>query len=136
MPTGKLIRALPKSTFDFSNVPVGTTQLLDVVERIEVSSAIDCMVAVRVHGATLTGGSITFDLLGDGHSEEEPGLGFATASPLFTAIAIPPAVGLVTYGGTVRTEYAKLRVSGNRSSAAALLATVSIDLVLRSPDDL
>ena len=136
MATGGLIRALPKRTFDFSNLQVGTTQLLDVLERIDLTSGIDCMVAVRVHSATLTGGSITFDLIGDGHSEEDPGLGFATASPLFTATAIPAAVGLVTYGGTVRTEFAKLRVSGNRSSAAALLATVSIDLILRSPSDI
>lgn len=95
------------------------------------------MLAVRVHSATLTGGSITFDLLGDGHSDDDPGIGFATTAPLFAATAIPSTVGgLVTYGGTVRTQYAKLRVSGNRTSAAALLATVSIDLILRSPSQI
>jgi len=135
MATGELIRVLPKRTFDFSNLTVGTTQLIDVIERIDLSTAIDCMVAVRVHAATLTGGSITFDLMGDGHSEEDPGRGFSTVSPLFTATAIPAAVGLATYGGTIRTQYAKLRVTGNRSSAAALVATVSIDLALRSPRD-
>jgi len=135
MTTGALIRVLPKRVFDFSNLIVGTTMVFDVLERIDLSSAIDCMVAVRVHAATLSGGSITFDLVGDGHSEEDPGVGFATASPLFTATAIPAAVGLATYGGTVRTEFAKLLVSGNRTSASALLATVSIDLALRSPDN-
>jgi hypothetical protein len=106
-----------------------------VAERISVERFIDAMVDLRVHTANIGGGSISFDLYGDGYTPNEPRLHFRTSSPLFSSSPISTSgLQLLTYGGTVRGCYAVLVVSATRPSAVSLNATVSLDLILRSPD--
>src|SRR5713101_3873802 len=134
---GVMLKIVPKRVFDFGNIgPTPATQVMTVAERIDISQYIDCMVALRVHAADTSGGTITFDLLGDGFTNEDPTLVFQTSSPLFSSLSISANnVVLLPYGGTVRGQYAAIRVSGNRTSANPLNATVSLDLVLRTPDN-
>lgn len=134
---GLVIRALPKRLFDFGNAALGSIPQVIVKERIDISQYIDCMVALRVHAATLAAGnSISFDVFGDGLTTEDPGLIFRTSNALFPSSPITSSgTALLTYGGTVRGQYATLLVSGTKSVAGSITATVSIDLVLRNPDN-
>jgi len=131
---GALLTVVPKRVYDFGATSVGSIAVITAAERIDVTGYVDCMLAVRVHAATLSGGTIAVDIFGDGFTPEQPALPFRTALPLFTSGVIPAAVALVTYGGTVHGQYIALQISGNRTSASSLVATLSIDLVLRSPD--
>ncbi|SRR6266540_5479101 len=132
---GILVPLLPKRVFDFSKLQLNTTQTLLIAERIDISQYIDGVIALRVHDAVLTGGTISFDLFGDGYCHEDPTLSFQTSSPFFSSVPVAAAPALLTYGGTVLGHYAALRVSGNLTSASTLSATVSLDLILRTPDD-
>jgi hypothetical protein len=133
---GALIPLVPLRSYDFSNMIVGTTQTLTVVERIDISQYIDCMITLRVHFSSVISGSINFDLYGDGFTDEDPSLPFRAGSALFSSSAILGSTWplLLTYGGTVRGHYATLVVTANKTGAGNLKATVSLDAVLRSPD--
>jgi hypothetical protein len=134
--SGILWKAVPKRVFDFSNSFTSLT--FTVIERIDISQYIDCMLAVRVHTATVAGGaSLNFDLIGDGYTSDDPGLQFRTSSPLITSQAISASTtsSLLSYGGTVHGHYAALVATVTKSSASALSVTASIDLILRSPDE-
>lgn len=136
---GVLVNVVPKRVFDFTNVSSGFTESLYVAERIDVSQHADAIVVLRVHSVTATGGTITFDLFGDGFTEEDPGLLFRTGSALFSSTQITSSMGsgpaFAAYGGTARGHYAALRISGSRTASSTLTATVSVDLCLRSPDN-
>lgn len=135
---GVILRALPKRVFDLTNSLTSTTTMLVLAERIDISRYIDCMVALRVHSSNCAvGNSFNFDIYGDGHTDDDPGIHFQTAATLFSsqAITTQTAPVLLTYGGTVRGQYATLVVTGTKTAGGAMTATVSIDLVLRSPDE-
>jgi hypothetical protein len=135
---GEIIKILPKRLFNFSGLAVGSTQVVTVAERVDISRYIDCMVALRSHGTDLSGGTITFDVYGDGYTLTDPSLTFRTSAPLFASITVPgfPASTpqLRTFGGTARGEFAALQVTATRTAPNPLLATISIDLILREPD--
>lgn len=134
---GAMIELLPKRVFDFGGLIPPSTQQLTVAERIDVSQFTDGIVILRVHSVNAAGGTITFDLLGDGETDEDPSIAFFANSPYFTATAIDSTFTAPTmraYGGTVRGHYAELRITGNRTSGSPLNAAVSVALCLRSPD--
>ena|SRR5258706_14644986 len=130
---GSLLKVLPKRIFDFGHLVVGQTQSLYLAERIDISQYNDGMAALRVHAITLTGGTISLTIHGDGYTDEDPGLIFrSTISASGSLGSTAPA--LVTWGATIRGNYMAIDITGNRTSAAALSATLSLDLILRTPD--
>jgi hypothetical protein len=136
---GTILQVVPKRVFDFGGLSTGGTQKLIVEQRIDISQYIDCMVALRVHAANVASGTtINFDVFGDGFTEEDPGVPFMTSSPLVSAQSITGSTGaqtLLTYGSTVRGHYAAVVATVNKVVAGTANATVSLDLVLRCPDD-
>jgi len=133
---GTIYKAVQKRVFDFSNTQSPSPPQFIVVERIDISQYIDCMLAVRVHAATVTTGQVNFDLLADGYTDEDSGLAFRTAFANITSPAINASGSqFLTYGGTVRGHYATLVATVTKNAAGTLSVTASIDLVLRSPDD-
>jgi hypothetical protein len=106
-----------------------------VVERIDVSQFIDAVLVLRTHAANLTGGVIQVFLSADGFTEDDPDLIFVPATPLISLNVTSPAPQLSTQLTTIRGHYATLGILGQRNSANPLSATVSVDLVLRNPDD-
>lgn len=137
--SGIVVDLVPKRVFSFDTLSVGQSQAITVLERIDVSQFTDGTVVLRVHTASASGGTITFDLLAEGETDDDPALSFLGASPFFTAPPIDSTFNATTptmraYGGTVRGHYATLRVTGSRTGASALNATVSVALSLRSPD--
>jgi hypothetical protein len=142
---GALISILPKRVFDFSNVGSGSTLKYTIAERIDISQYADAVVILRVHSAVASGGSIAFELYGDGFTPEDPGMKFVTSGTLasigttIVSSVVPPV--LQTFGNAVGTtnvsgRYALFRVTGARNGTnTSLTATVSADLLLRSPDN-
>jgi hypothetical protein len=124
--------------YDCSGLAVGTSQQITVAERIDVSEFIDCMLVVRVHSVALAASnSMVVDVYGDGHSEEDSGLQFVTSSPLFTSQALSALTTpyMLSYGGTVRGEFVSVVLTATKVSASSCRATISVDLILRSPDE-
>jgi hypothetical protein len=136
--SGMQVKIIGKKLFDFGTLTTGTSLSYTIADRIPVAQYSDCNIILRIHTVSPAGGTITFDLFGDGESHEDPGFSFRTASPLFTSVSIASgfvAPTLRVYGGACRGQYGALRVTGNRTVASALNAIVSLDLVFRSPDD-
>ena len=137
---GSRLPIIPKRQFDFSNLAVGTTQTLIVQERFDISQYIDCMIALRVHSFALpSGNTLRFDVFGDGYTRDDPTLTFRTAVPLFTSTSLPifstDPQNLTTYGGTIRGHYAQVVATATKTQPGALAATVSLDMILRTPDE-
>lgn len=132
-----LITILPKRLYDFTNLSVSQTQNYTVVERIDISQFVDGVIILRVHSCTVTSGTITFAVYGDGFTAEDPSVKFTTAASLISTQLVSGVVApvLQTQGvtGTLLGRYALFRISGNRTSGT-LKAEVSADLLLRSPD--
>ena len=132
---GKLLTVLPKRSYDFSNLIVGTTQQIVVAERIDISEYIDAVLAVRVNSLTIGGlNTIALDLYGDGFTRNDPSVAFRTSSPLFSSVQLSISPWLLTYGGTVRGQYGIVVLTATRGQSGTMNVTLSADLVLRSPD--
>lgn len=135
---GTLWKAVPKRVFDFTNSVTPSSFLFTVVERIDISQYIDCMLAVRIHTATISGGAtLSFDLIGDGYTTDDPSLLFRMPSPAIASQTISASGSgvLLSYGGTLHGHYAALVANVAKPSAGSLAITASIDMVFRSPDD-
>jgi len=136
---GLLVNAVPKRVVDFSSFFTGFNSQYTLLERIDISQYVDCMVGLRIHAINIASGSvINFDVYGDGYTDDDPGLIFRSGSPLFTSPAIGagfPAPAFFTYGGTVHGHYLSVVANAGKFVAGACSATISIDLALRSPDD-
>jgi hypothetical protein len=131
---GKLIPILPKRTFTFKGTTPSTRQIV-LVERIDVSQYIDCMVAARAHESFLDG-SAFIDVYGEGYTDEDPSLQFRTSAPLFSAGSLTLYPFLIPYGGTVHGQYITLVLNVNKGTNVSSALTVSVDLILRSPNDI
>jgi hypothetical protein len=136
--SGLLLPLLNKRVFDFSNNALGTTQIVVIAERVDISRYIDCMAALRIHDGDMTGGFVRFRVYGDGFTEQDPTQTFLTTSLLFTSVILssPPYPVLMAFGGSARGQYAQIQVSGVKNLAGPLFVTISVDLVLRSPDEI
>lgn len=125
------LRLLEKTRFDFGSLVSSSVQVLTLLERIDISQFMWGTLELRVHASDLTGGSISFELVGDGATEEEPGAVFTTASTLIPSVGVQAAPAFVSTAGVMAGEHAMLRVRATKSSGGALNATVSASLVLR-----
>jgi len=129
------IQITQKRQFDFSHIVAGTSQVLTVLERVNVARYMWGTLQVAVHQADSSGGSIAFDLYGDGHSFEDPGLAFATVAPLFPSTVLPAqGPAFLSYSGRVFGEGVVVRAVATKTSGSPLTANVSITLVLQDYD--
>jgi len=135
---GRVLQLVPKRVYDFGGLATGGAQGMAISERIDVSRHIDCIVALRLHAlAMAAGNTIKFDVFGDGYTEEDSSLLFQTGTVLFSTTTLTSSASapqLFTYGGTIRGQYAKLVVNASKTVAGSISATVSIDLILRTPN--
>jgi hypothetical protein len=141
--SGVLVNILPKRTFDFSNVASGSSQKYTIAERIDISQYVDATLILRIHSAVASGGTIAFEVYGDGFTAEDPSLKFATPVALaavgttISSTVVAPALQTAgnSTGVNLSGRFALFRVTASRTSASNLNATVSADLLLKSPDD-
>jgi len=131
MSPNSVVELFPKRQFDFSSLEVGSTQTFDVFENLDVSQFMCATVELRVHDSDVSGGSIAFDLYGDGRTNEEPALNLLTNGPLFASTPIASSgVSFLAYAGRVPGALARLRVQATKTSSNPLRATVSARIVL------
>jgi hypothetical protein len=132
---GILVPLMPKRTLDFTNNLASTLHNVVIQERIDVSDWIEGILVVRAHSANLAAGSISFSLIGDGWTTEDQAPVFYGTSPLFSSVFSPTAgPALAVGGGTLPGKYVALIATGFRTTGGSVIATLSVDLVLRSPD--
>jgi len=140
---GLLLNLVPKRLFDFGGLQVGATQSFVFAEQINILEYCDGVLITRVHSVSLSSGNIQVQLRPDGHTDEDS-LIFAGHSPgyfIFPALldSSTTAGTLVAMGndvGEFHGEYAQLVVSATKLiNAPFLSAVLSVDLLLRSPED-
>jgi hypothetical protein len=144
---GLLINLVPKRVFDFGPLITGQVQSLVLAERINILQYCDGILVVRVHSVSLDGGNMALQLLPDGYTSRDPQIFQGAAGSYYSPgiiISGGPSffAGMVLCGasvaGQLHGEYAMLVIQAARTidPPAPVTATLSIDLVLRSPDDI
>jgi hypothetical protein len=135
---GIVLRVIPRRLLDFSDVSSGTGQAQEHVlaQGIDVSSWRHVAMMVRTHVNSIGAGSskIEINAYAEGRSSEEPGVLFASKTPLATSVisvGTAPHYDVVILPeniGSLLTIAAK----GTRTAANGLAAWVSIDLSMKS----
>lgn len=126
----EVLHLFEKRVFDFSKLNVGATQSLTISERIDITNFGLGTMQLRVHSSDVSGGTIAFDLYGEGLSRDEPARDFVTNAPLFPSIAVQTGPGFSVSGGQILGEFARLKVTATKVSASPLLVTASLDLLV------
>lgn len=126
-----VLTILEQRRLDFTQLASGGSQTFTVLERIDISQFMWGTLELRVHQSDLSGGSISFDVLGDGVTEEDPGIVFATSSPMIASIALQTGPSFSSAGGPMLGDHVMVRVRATKTSTSALSATVSATMVLR-----
>lgn len=139
---GLLLNLIPKRVFDFGALQNGSSQSLVIAEQINILQYCDGVLIIRVHNASLTAGQIVMELLPDGHTDDDS-LIFVGSQGYFSAPIVLDSstqagsmVAIGSVNGALGGQYAMLVVTGIKMSASSnLAATLSVDLLLRSPED-
>jgi hypothetical protein len=133
-----LINVVPKRVFGFSGSAVGA-QRFKIFERLDVSQYTDCVMIVRVHSVTFfSNNNISFDVYGDGFTDNDPALDFMTSSPFLSILLDQntPFPSLKTCGAIVRGHFITLVANSFKATTGSLsTVVVSVDMVLRGVDD-
>ncbi len=143
---GLLLSILPMRRYDFTSLQNGQSNSRIVAQRIDISQYITGILIVRVHAADCAGGIIEPELIQDGYTPEDPARTFQEPDPYFSegtlidSSTVAPVLLAGATGGpdSFAGEFAALKISGTRTSsnpALRIKATISADLLLRSPDD-
>ena len=140
---GTVVRVMPKRTLDFTAVSSGIPQAEEIViaQGIDISQWREVSMMVRTHANYFPGaiGEIDINAYLEGRTSEDPGILFASASPVAT-VAITnatsaPAYSVVTCTSTPAGGMLKISAKGTRTSSTGtnlIKADVSIDLSMKS----
>jgi hypothetical protein len=141
-----LLNILPKRVFDFSNTLVGEEQIVTLAERVDISQYCGGITIVRTHAADLSGGSILVQTVADGYTQDDPTASFQFASGNFSlpvsissedVSTVPVVQASGSLGGTgLGGQYAAVVLTASRTDPAPLIATLSVDLLLRNFDEI
>jgi len=139
---GTVLRIVPKRTLDFTAVSSGSGQAEEFIlaQGIDISAWREVTMMVRTH-ATSFGGSIgQIDLYAylEGRTSEDPGILFATTTPLGT-VTINSSTTAPAYSVSALPSNTggmlKIAAKGTRTSSSGtntIKADISIDLSLKS----
>ena len=133
--SGILLPVLPKRTYDFTGLDLSVPESQLILERIDASEFVEAIVILRVHSASAAGGTIKIQLYEDGYCKWDPGLKFLQNIAALQIDSTTVAPKLIASGRVVQGQLISLGIEGNRTSAAQLTATISIDLCLRTSED-
>lgn len=141
---GKVVQLIPKRTFDFGSIRLGATLSLILAEQIDISQFCEGILLTRVHGASMAGGSLSLQLVPDGYTPRDVLTFQAESSSYFNLTTVVDASSsageLIALGGNdgeFGGEYVMLQLNATRlaPSPAPIIASISVDLLLRTPDD-
>lgn len=139
---GKIIPLVPKRLFSFDSLELSVPFTTILAEHIDISQYCEGFLLTRVHSANMAGGYMTLELHPDGYTPQDPTRSFQTDLQYFSAttyIDHTSAPGmLLAYGGAEGCflgQYALLQLAVTRMSPGPVTAALSVDLLLRTPDD-
>ena len=137
---GQVIRVIPKRTLDFTTVQSGFSEEIVLAQGIDVSNWREASMMVRTHSTSFGGniGQIDIYAYMEGRTPEDPGILFATTSPLGT-VTINSSLSAPAYSVSALPAnlgaLVKIAAKGSRTSSFgsnSISAAVSIDLSLKS----
>jgi hypothetical protein len=139
---GMVLRVIPKRTLDFTNVSSGSGQAEEIVlaQGIDISPWREVSLMVRAHSTSFGGNIGEIDIYAylEGRTAEDPGILFATTSPLglvaITSSTQAPSYTVNSLGNNLGAML-KIAAKGTRTSSSGtnlIKADVSIDLSLKS----
>jgi hypothetical protein len=152
-----VLRILPKTPFDFSNLAPGTSQFFPLAQHIDVGQATQISLVARLHAADIGSGSVinanllgipsspsvALVMYGDAWTLEDPGtelgvqgVGTPLATCAFTSQTSAPCAMIVSptapFGRLVLIGVMAVQALG---SAVSLQAIVSLDLILKGDEE-
>ncbi len=134
---GALIKVIPKTTYDWAAMSAGPSVAAAIGEPIRVIEYADAIFVVRVHSVNVAGlNQLSFGLYPDGYLASS-GTAFLGIDPLVSVglngIIAPCAI---IQGTPALSEYVSVGMIALRGDlATGISATVSIDVCLKSSDD-
>lgn len=139
---GSVIRLVPKRPLDFTSVSSGSgaAEELVIAQGIDVSQWREASLMIRTHTSSFFNniiGQIDINVYVEGRTSEDPGLLFATATPVSSAsitASTPPGAYQVISCSSHTGAMLKIAARGTRTnslSTNSLRADVSIDLSLK-----
>jgi hypothetical protein len=139
---GSVLRVVPKRTLDFTAVSSGSGQAEEIVlaQGIDVSAWREIALMVRTHANYMPGSIGTIDIYAylEGRTTEDPGILFATTSPLgtvtinFSTVAPSYTVNSIGQNAGAMIKIAAKGTRSNSIAGNALKADISVDLSLKS----
>jgi hypothetical protein len=139
---GTVMRVMPKRVLDFSAVSSGSGQAQEIVlaQGIDVSTWRQVSLMVRTHANSFSGniGQIDIYAYMEGRTNEDPGILFATSTPIGdVSITNSTVAGSYTVNdlGSNLGSTIKVAAKGTRTSSLGanfIQAAVSIDLSFKS----
>jgi hypothetical protein len=137
--SGYVIPIAEKRFFDFTTLAAPNTQTIVLADRVDVMRWRELTLCVRVHDHSLAGGAgaIFVRASPQSFSREEPGTIFVDTTSIAAEIAIDstttqPALLLAPINVTGTTncmsDLAYIHVSGTRSAAGPITATISVEI--------
>jgi hypothetical protein len=135
---GKVIRVIPLTTYDFTQVS-SAGQTITIVRGIDVSNYKSGDLIVRSHsGGLATGAACQADItvIQDGNTSEDPasifnGATVATKSLALADITGGPKVYVVAFGAALGSMLAVTLFAKNATQGTAMSVKISADIVLR-----
>jgi hypothetical protein len=139
---GTVLRIVPKRTLDFTAVSSGTGAAEEFVlaQGIDISGWREATMMIRTHSTAFGGaiGSIDIYAYLEGRTSEDPGILFATTTPLGTvninSSTVAPAYSVSAIPGNAGAML-KIAAKGTRTNSLGsntIKADISIDLSLKS----
>jgi hypothetical protein len=139
---GIVMRVIPKRTLDFTSVSSGSGQAEELVlaQGIDISPWREVSLMVRAHSTSFGGNVGQIDIYGymEGRTPEDPGILFATTSPLGTvtinSATVAPFYAVNSLGSNLGS-LVKIAAKGTRTSSTGtnlIQAAISIDLSCKS----
>jgi len=135
---GRVIRLVPKSTYEFSSLGAGAQTTIALAQRVDVSQYTELTLMVRTHEVNIPSGSgmLTVRAVADGHTDEEPGQFFMDGTSLgdadIDANTTAPGYDTVSLAAGSGAMISILLIAAQDASQVIdLEATISVDLSMK-----
>lgn len=137
---GVVQRVIPRTLYNFNNVPIGTTFSFPIARFIDISQYREVTIIQRVHTKSiLATGSPTLSLVcyADQPTTDDPAQDFTTLAALVTGTTITgattsPLLTLITVPANAGSMISIWLAVTQGTSAAALQASLSVDISAKS----
>lgn len=133
--TGLILRILPKTLYDFTNIANGSAITIPLASKVDVSVFTEAVWIIRGHSATITG-SIAFTSLLDGYDFGDPATSFSAngGTSTFTGGTPIPAYTTLSAGSNFGRLIGLKMVATQSAGGGTMNIQLSVDLALKGGD--